>query len=244
MRRLTRCGAGREEELSSRSCSWTVCRGPYCGEERLVPEWPVGGRLDDQRLVEAARRAEERAGDGLYDVYADRLTDFAYSLAQEMDAAADAVHAAIVTAHGRADLLRETSRLRAWLYALTRFHVYERVGRTPAHGFTAGQAHEHDHDVADPELTGVVREALAEMGQREREVLLLAVRHGLTTAEIGVVLGLSSRQAGNRLARAKEQLDVAGAGVILARTGERTVRICRRWWTPWRGRFRRRCGGG
>ncbi|GAA1259383.1 hypothetical protein GCM10009677_07960 [Sphaerisporangium rubeum] len=170
-------------------------------------------------MVEAARRAEERAGDGLYDVYADRLTDFAYSLAQEMDAAADAVHAAIVTAHGRADLLRETSRLRAWLYALTRFHVYERVGRTPAHGFTAGQAHEHDHDVADPELTGVVREALAEMGQREREVLLLAVRHGLTTAEIGVVLGLSSRQAGNRLARAKEQLDVAGAGVILARTG-------------------------
>ncbi|MEO3813089.1 sigma-70 family RNA polymerase sigma factor [Sphaerisporangium sp. B11E5] len=155
----------------------------------------------------------------MYDAYADRLTDFAYSLAQDTDVAADAVHAAIVTAHGRADLLRETSRLRAWLYALTRFHVYERLGRTPAHGFTAGQAHEHDHDVLDPELTGVVREALAELGQREREVLLLAVRHGLTTAEIGVVLGLSSRQAGNRLGRAKEQLDNAGAAVILARTG-------------------------
>ncbi|MFC6085069.1 sigma-70 family RNA polymerase sigma factor [Sphaerisporangium aureirubrum] len=177
-------------------------------------------------MAEAARRAEERAADGLYDAYADRLNDYAYSLVHETDAAADAVHAAIVTAHGRADLLRETSRLRAWLYALTRFHAGEsrvqggdRRGRTPAYGFAGGRPHEHDQDVEDPELTAVVREALGELGQRERDVLLLAVRHGLTTAEIGVVLGLTSRQAGNRLGRAREQLDNAGAAVILARTG-------------------------
>jgi RNA polymerase sigma factor (sigma-70 family) len=182
-----------------------------------VPGWPSVGRADDQRLVEALCRADSRAADGLYDAYADRLNDYACSLLHDTDAAADSVHDAIVTAHGRAGLLREPARLRAWLYALTRFQCTARRGRTPAHGAAPEAFLEGDED--DPELAAIVREALAELGQKERDALLLSLRHELTASEIGAVLGLTSRQAGSRLARARDHLENAAAAVILARTG-------------------------
>ncbi|GAA3827092.1 hypothetical protein GCM10022226_54980 [Sphaerisporangium flaviroseum] len=182
-----------------------------------MPGWPSVGRADDQRLVEALRRADGRAADSLYDSYADRLNDYAYSLLHDTDTAADSVHDAIVTAHGRVGALREPARFRAWLYALTRFQCATRRGRTPANGTELEQylgVHEED-----PELAATVREALAELGVKEREVLLLALRHELSTSETGAVLGLNSRQTGSRLTRARDHLENAAAAVILARTG-------------------------
>ncbi|MEV7964537.1 sigma-70 family RNA polymerase sigma factor [Sphaerisporangium sp. NPDC088356] len=182
-----------------------------------MPGWPSVGRADDQRLLEALRRADGRAADGLYDAYADRLNDYAYSLLHDTDTAADSVHDAIVTAHGRAGALREPARMRAWLYALTRFQCTTRRGKTPAHGTTPEPFLEGDEE--DPELAAIVREGLAELGQKERDVLLLALRHELTVSEIGAVLGLTSRQTGTRLARARDHVENAAAAVILARTG-------------------------
>ncbi|GGK76420.1 hypothetical protein Sme01_52180 [Sphaerisporangium melleum] len=182
-----------------------------------MPGWPTVGRADDQRLVEALRRADSRAADGLYDAYADRLSDYAHSLLRDTDAAADSVHDAIVTAHGRIDVLREPARLRAWLYALTRYQCATRRGRTPPHGTAPEPYLEGDEE--DPELAAIVRESLDEMGAKDRDTLLLGVRHGLTAAEIAVVLGLSSRQAGTRQERARDHLENAAAAVILARSG-------------------------
>ncbi|MEU8268699.1 sigma-70 family RNA polymerase sigma factor [Sphaerisporangium sp. NPDC049002] len=182
-----------------------------------MPGWPSVGRADDQRLLEALRRADGRAADGLYDAYADRLNDYAYSLLHDTDAAADSVHDALVTAHGRAGALREPARTRAWLYALTRFQCATRRGRTPANGTTPELFLEGDEE--DPELAAIVREGLAEMGHKDRDVLLLALRHELTVSEIGAVLGLTSRQTGVRLTRARDHLENAAAALILARTG-------------------------
>ncbi|WP_203986032.1 RNA polymerase sigma factor [Sphaerisporangium rufum] len=164
-------------------------------------------------MADALRRADDRAVDLLYDAYADRLNDYACSLLHDTDAAADAVHDAMVLAHGRAEVLREPARLRAWLYALTRSRC------APSRGAGDRPPEEYDDDADDPELTAVIREALAELADRDREALLLAVRHGLTPADLGAVLGLSSRQAGGRVARARDHLEIAAAAVVLARTG-------------------------
>lgn len=181
-----------------------------------MPGWPSVGRADDQRLVDALRRADDRAADILYDAYADRLNDYAHSLLHDTDAAADSVHDAMVTAHGRPGTLREPARVRAWLYALTRFECASRRGRTPVGGMPEPSLEGEEND---PELAAIVREALAELGQKERDVLLLALRHELSTSEIGAVLGLTSRQTASRLARARDHLENAAAAVILARTG-------------------------
>ncbi|MCT9930889.1 sigma-70 family RNA polymerase sigma factor [Planotetraspora sp. A-T 1434] len=182
-----------------------------------MPGWPDVGRADDHQLLEALRRADTHAPASLYDAYADRLSDYAHSLLHDQELAAEAVHDALVTAHGSAHRLKEPVRLRAWLYALTRFQCAARSGgRTPTGGTGPTAVLE---DSADPELSALVSEALSELSRHEREALELSARHELSPAEVGTVLGLTSRQASARLARARDQLENSAAAIILARTG-------------------------
>ncbi|WP_432925212.1 sigma factor-like helix-turn-helix DNA-binding protein [Microbispora sp. CA-135349] len=181
-----------------------------------MPAWPGVGRADDHRLLEALRRGggtDAQAPAALYDAYADRLSDYAYSLLGDLDAAARAVHGALVAASCCADRLKEPARLRAWVYALTRFHsaAQERAAQEGSGPVIAVE------ESADPPLAALVGEALGELGGHEREVLELAVRHGLTAAEVGSVLGLTSRQVSARLTRARDHLENAASALVLAR---------------------------
>ncbi|WP_162794795.1 RNA polymerase sigma factor, partial [Nonomuraea lactucae] len=136
-----------------------------------MPGWPTVDRAGDQRLVDALRRGDADAPALLHDAYAERLYDYAYSLTREGNTAADAVHDALVTAHGRVDRLRETARVRAWLYALTRFQAVARLAHRsggPARGTLPAPTLD---DSADEELAALVREALGELGATGREVL-------------------------------------------------------------------------
>ncbi|WP_214323141.1 sigma-70 family RNA polymerase sigma factor [Nonomuraea sediminis] len=180
-----------------------------------MPGWPTVDRADDHQLADALRRADPDAPARLYDAYAERLHDYACSLTGDRDSAADSVHDAIVTAQGRVDRLKEGTRLRSWLYALTRFQAMARLARKDDEGLPPPVLDDPD----DPELAELVHEALGELSRNEREVLELSVRHGLTPAEVGGVLGLTSRQAASRLGRARDHLENAAAAVVLARTG-------------------------
>ncbi|WP_061298967.1 sigma factor-like helix-turn-helix DNA-binding protein [Herbidospora cretacea] len=177
-----------------------------------MPGWPTVGRADDHRLLDALKRSDAHAPASLYDAYADRLNDYAYSRLHDLDLAASAVHDALVLACASVGRLTETQRLRAWLYALVRFQC---AARTP--GPATGPIDLADSP--DPEMTALVHEALGELSGPEREVLELSLRHDLTPAEAGAVLGLTSRQAATRLERARDHLENSAAAVVLARTG-------------------------
>ncbi|MBG0815628.1 sigma factor [Planomonospora sp. ID82291] len=182
-----------------------------------MPGWPTVGRTDDQRLAEALRRADAQAPARLFDAYAERLNDYAFSLLADLDDAADAVHDALVVAHGCADRLRDAGRLRPWLYALVRSRCA--AGSRSARGAGPAPAVDEPDDPGERELAGLVRETLGELGGQEREALELSLRHGLSAGEVGAVLGLTSRQAAARLGRARDHLENAAAAVVLARIG-------------------------
>ncbi|MFJ2031643.1 RNA polymerase sigma factor [Streptosporangium sp. NPDC087985] len=185
-----------------------------------MPGWPTVGRTDDQQLVEALRRADSRAPASLYDSYAERLNDYAHSLLGDRDSAAQAVHDALVTAHGCADRLREPGRLRPWLYALVRSRCAAGTRGPQGRRSPAPASASDDYDTPeDPELAALVHEALGELSGQEREVLELSLRHDLSTGEAGAVLGLTSRQASTRLGHAREHLENAAAAVVLAKVG-------------------------
>ncbi|GAA1296223.1 hypothetical protein Psi02_12420 [Planotetraspora silvatica] len=182
-----------------------------------MPGWPDVGRTDDHRLLEALRRGDAHAPASLYDAYADRLNDYAHSLLHDQDLAAEAVHDSLVIAHECVDRLTEPARLRAWLYALARTRSAARTGgRTPPHGMAPPATLD---EPADPQLAAVVHEALGELGGHERQALDLSVRHGLSTAEIGAVLGVTSRQAAGHLSKARGHVENSAAAIVLARTG-------------------------
>ncbi|MEV0198893.1 sigma-70 family RNA polymerase sigma factor [Nonomuraea sp. NPDC050691] len=169
-------------------------------------------------MADALRRGDHGAPADLYDAYGVRLHDYACSLTGDGHSAAGAVHDALVTAYGRADRLRDETRLRAWLYALTRVQVMARLAHrsgVPVQGVAAPSVDEPE----DPELAALVHDALGEMGRVDREVLVLSLRHGLTAQEAGSVLGLTSRRAATRLRRSRDHLENAAAAVVLARVG-------------------------
>ncbi|NUW36497.1 hypothetical protein HTZ77_34585 [Nonomuraea sp. SMC257] len=169
-------------------------------------------------MADALRRGDHGAPADLYDAYGVRLHDYACSLTGDGHSAAGAVHDALVTAYGRADRLRDETRLRAWLYALTRVQVMARLAHrsgVPVQGVAAPSVDEPD----DPELAALVHDALSEMGRLDREALELSLRHGLTAHEAGSVLGLTSRRAATRLRRSRDHLENAAAAVVLARVG-------------------------
>jgi RNA polymerase sigma-70 factor, ECF subfamily len=123
-----------------------------------------------------------------------------------------------VTATAFERLYRSRSRLdrgrgtpRAWLFAIARNAALDELRRRKRQ-----PACELDADAADDEDSGEaiehverhaeVREALAALPPRERELVLLKFHGQLSNGELARVLGISESNAGTRLHRALTRL--------------------------------------
>ncbi|WP_416905331.1 sigma-70 family RNA polymerase sigma factor [Micromonospora echinospora] len=182
---------------------------------------------DDRTLVEAVRRGERAGLEGLYRRYADRLYTYARVLVREPEAAADAVHDAFLTASQRIDQLRDPDRLRPWLYAIVRNECLRQI-RDRSRAAPLDEAAEPVADTADPgtdvniaQVRDLVHTAAAALNPGDREVVHLAIRHDLSSADIGAALGVPANHAHARLSRARTQLERALGALLVARSGAR-----------------------
>ncbi|MFG3423560.1 sigma-70 family RNA polymerase sigma factor [Micromonospora sp. NPDC049460] len=198
---------------------------------------------DDTALVEAVRRGERAGLEGMYRRYADRLYTYARTMLREPEAAADAVHDAFLTASQRIGQLREPDRLRPWLYAIVRNECLRQL-RERARSLPLEEADEPVADAADP-ATGVnaeqvrdlVHTAAAALNPGDREVVHLAIRHDLSSADIGAALGVPANHAHARLSRARSQLERALGALLVARTGARDCPTLAGLIDGWQGRL-------
>ncbi|MEU5944497.1 sigma-70 family RNA polymerase sigma factor [Micromonospora sp. NPDC047465] len=182
---------------------------------------------DDTALVEAVRRGERAGLEGMYRRYADRLYTYARTMLREPEAAADAVHDAFLTASQRIGQLREPDRLRSWLYAIVRNECLRQL-RERARSLPLEEADEPVADAVDPgtgvnaeQVRDLVHSAAAALNPGDREVVHLAIRHDLSSADIGAALGVPANHAHARLSRARSQLERALGALLVARTGAR-----------------------
>ncbi|MER7475360.1 sigma-70 family RNA polymerase sigma factor, partial [Micromonospora sp. NPDC000018] len=198
---------------------------------------------DDIALVEAVRRGERAGLEGMYRRYADRLYTYARTLLREPEAAADAVHGAFLTANQRIGQLREPDRLRSWLYAIVRNECLRQL-RERSRSLPLEEADEPVADAADP-ATGVnaeqvrdlVHTAVAALNPGDREVVHLAIRHDLSSADIGAALGVPANHAHARLSRARSQLERALGALLVARSGARECPTLAGLIDGWQGRL-------
>jgi RNA polymerase sigma-70 factor, ECF subfamily len=123
----------------------------------------------------------------------------------------DAVAEVFLTAWRRLDDMPSGTGARAWLYATAR-----RVMANQARA-SARRGRLHDKLAAQPFIpaatedraAGRVRDALAALAARDREILLLAEWEGLTPAEIGTVLRCPAVTVRGRLHRARRRFRAA-----------------------------------
>lgn len=123
----------------------------------------------------------------------------------------DAVGEVFVIVWRRLGEVPRGEETRPWLYAAAR-RVMANQARANARRGRLGQrlrAHPVASAVQDDPIVGRVHEALAALGPRDREVLLLAEWEGLTAAEIAAVVHRPAVAVRSRLHRARRRFRAA-----------------------------------
>jgi RNA polymerase sigma-70 factor (ECF subfamily) len=177
----------------------------------------------------------------VYDALASRLLAVALHLTRDSAAAEDLVQATFVTAIERAATWKREMRVEPWLVGILGNHarnhgrssarVADPRRRTEQVGERGGES---PLDAAHArELDEALEKALVELPEVFRPVLVLRLRHGLTSAEIAAALGRPPGTVRTQLARGLEfvrralPVGLAGAFIALAARPARGLDVIR-----------------
>ena len=145
--------------------------------------------------------------DALFASYSSDIVAYCGWRAASSTDAQDAVAEVFLTAWRRLDEVPDGDAARIWLYATARRVIANQ--RRATRRRAALQERLAQEPAAAPQETSsehtVVHEALARLGARDREVLLLAEWEGLSAAQIAAVLGCLTVTARGRLHRARRR---------------------------------------
>lgn len=204
-------------------------------------------RARDTRLVLAIRAGDANAFGQLYDHWFDRVFDLASRIVRNPDIAAEVAQDTFLKAWRSLDSLDNPDSFGGWLLRIARNAAYNRsekegrssavddqglaviesVGASPVGapaGFGVedrlGRAATPDAALEDREAVSLVWEAARALPERDLEVLDLQLRHGLTPAEIGEVMGMNRNSANQLVHRLKGRLETAIRARVLWRGGE------------------------
>lgn len=187
----------------------------------------AGGEASDAELVGRVRAGDRDAFAQVYERYADRLFDFAVGMLRNREDAADAVADSFVTMAERLEQLRDPSRLRPWLYAVVRRECLRRLSARKRVAFGDDEqlealpdsAASPDEQVATAALRELVWDAAAGLGERDRALLDLHLRHGLEGQELAEAMGITAGNAYTSLNRLKTQVERSLGALLIARLG-------------------------
>jgi DNA-directed RNA polymerase specialized sigma24 family protein len=179
-----------------------------------VAGWPIIERAEDQWLVESLG-SDRAAPARLYDLYAVRLFDYCHVLLRDERAASGTLLDSLLAVRERGADWRS---FRGRLYAVTREECLRRRAdrEAPAGRRPAAEAAGAETDEASRRL---VHAALLVLSGRQREVLDLALRHGLSAGDLAQVLRTTPDDAAALVVQARRELDDAFAAVLVVTAG-------------------------
>jgi RNA polymerase sigma factor (sigma-70 family) len=162
--------------------------------------------------TEAASDADRAAFEALYRTSRDDVYAYVAGLLRDRSAAEDVTALAFERAYrkrGRWDASRGTRR--AWLFGIARNAALDELRRRKRSAELAADPEDVDATPLDVEADKALRrttlrQAMASLDARERELIALKFFAGLGNAEIADVIGVSPTNAGTRLHRTIEKL--------------------------------------
>ncbi len=165
-----------------------------------------------QRVVaiEPMQARHNNTGTTAWQAHRDALYRFILQRVRDEAAAEDIVQEVLVKAYIRQGTLKELSKLRPWLYQITRNAIidYYRL-RKPSEAVPDELIHEDRREKdnrAQRELARCLVPLLDELSEPYRQALRLAEFEGITQREIASRLGLSLSGAKSRVQRARKML--------------------------------------
>lgn len=157
--------------------------------------------MDERVLVKDARGGDKDAFARLYTLYKDRLYRYAYYKLGDGQDAADAVEDCVLEAFKYIRTLNRSKAFSAWifkiLYRCCSRKIEEQIKRRESEEITEVTA-SYKQDFSSPELS----EALDLLSDEDRDIVLLSVVAGYTSAEIASVMKLKPPTVRSKLSRA------------------------------------------
>lgn len=193
-------------------------------------------------IVEGLRSGTNEGLAAFYDLYADKLYDFARRQLRDASLAADVVHDTVLIVRGRIGQLRDESKFRAWVYAIVRNEVrakararsrHVREEYAPEPSVDPDFAGDHDRR----ELASLIDEAVAGLTEREQEVFHLFARQGLSNDEIAASLELSFANAQKLVQRVRDRIARSAGALLVARQGRKDCSDLNILLVDWDGTF-------
>ncbi len=161
---------------------------------------------DDARLVADLRRHAPGSLARLHGRYAVGIYNLALRLVRQREDAEDITHDVLIRAYERLPRDREV-RLRPWLYRITLNRCYDHLRATARRRPAAAEPERDAAAPGDPfeqaELGALFERTLETLSARQQAALLLKDVHGLSTAELALLLEVTPGSAEVLLARAR-----------------------------------------
>jgi RNA polymerase sigma factor (sigma-70 family) len=189
-----------------------------------VPNWDiVGPSGSDAELARASAAGDRTAFAGIYDRYADRLHDLCAGMLGDRDGAADCVQDAFCIAATRLPQLRDPDKLRPWLYSIARNEALRRIRdrrrETPSEELPDEASGEPGPETlaARTELADLIADAAGGLSDRDRSVLELAFRHGLSGPDLAEALDVSPGTANTIVHRLRDTIERSLGALLVSR---------------------------
>lgn len=160
------------------------------------------------KLAEQARSGSKEAFCELYGMYKDRLYRYALYRLGDPDDAEDAVSECVLAAWQGIRQLRNTSAFGAWIFRILRNCCSRNIKSIISLRENMQKLYDSGADAsalaagtADPSAAIELAEALSQLTEDEREVVLLSAVCGLTSREISGITGLTAGASRSKLSR-------------------------------------------
>ena len=181
----------------------------------------------DVELAQGLARDGASGLESVYLAYSAKLYTYALTMLRDPASAQDVVHDALLVAAGSIGQLREPSKFRPWLYAITRNECLRTLrGRKRFSDSEVGvdvpdQTIDFDAGLRREEASQLIAQAMAAMSPADRDIVTLALLHDLDADRISEVTGSTPNTVHARLSRARAGLSDAVSALALYRTRDR-----------------------
>jgi DNA-directed RNA polymerase specialized sigma24 family protein len=192
--------------------------------------------MDDSEIMSAMRVGALAALAGLagaYDKYATPLYSYCYWLLGEPAVAAEALRDTFLFSMTDLRGVGSPERLRPQLYAVARDECRQRQQPRTA----VAPTRQPPANQRSTGLRGLIADELASLDDREREVVELVFRHGLSHADLAFVLSMPRRQVSALVTRIQARLVDTLAAPIVAYTGTQACPKLNDLLSGWDGRL-------
>ena len=178
----------------------------------------------DAELVERCKAKDVQAFEALFMRYQTRIYNFIFYQVQDAETAADLTQEVFFAAWRHLSSLRANEAFSSWLYQIAKNQCrnFQKKRRLKTESLEksevlATSATQNVWEIPDEsknpekltlsaELQTVVEQAISELKEKHRTVIILHYIEGLGVGEIAEILGISQGTVKSRLARAREKL--------------------------------------